>query len=390
VSESDVKWQSIFKNCPDIIICIDRDGRVLFINHTISGVPVEEVVGKKLYDFMSPENAKKAREAIEATFRTGKVSRYEIQHRKPEGEIMWLDARVGPNVYKDAIHSATIVTTDVTDHRRAEEAKVETEKKYRLIFENAKEGIVVLNTRGKVLEANPKAMEISGLKREEILGRNFVELLPLVKMDIKTVLSSFKDLVRGKDFRNREWTLTNRKGKRITFLARPSFVRRNGKIIGFSVVLEDVSERKLAEKMLEEQKMVLEQKNIALREIVAQIEVEKNRIKEDVSANVDEILMPILKKLRIKGDSRKYVDLLRRNLEDLASSFGRKISDKRFKLTPREIEICDMIKEGLTSKEISGILGVSCQTIEKHRKNIREKLRISNKNINLTTFLQQL
>jgi len=256
LNESEVKWRSILRNCPDIIISIDRDARVLFINHTISGLSVEDVFGKKLYDFMSPESEKKAREAIESTFKTGKVSRYEIRHRKPDGEIMWLDARVAPNIHKGAIHSATIVTTDVTESKQME--------------------------------------------------------------------------------------------------------------------------------------MALEQKNIALREIIAQIEVEKNKIKEDILSNVDEILMPILKKLSARGASRRYVDLLRRNLEDMTSSFGRKISDRRLRLSPREIEICDMVKEGLASKEISGLLGVSCQTVEKHRKNIRVKLGISNKSVNLASFLQQL
>ncbi len=118
--------------------------------------------------------------------------------------------------------------------------------------------------------------------------------------------------------------------------------------------------------------------------------MEKNKIKDDILANVDEVLMPILKKLKLKGASRKYTNLLRQNLEDLTSAFGRKISEKRLKLSPREIEICDMIKNGLSSKEISGLLAVSPQTVEKHRKNIREKLGISNKGVNLTTFLQQL
>jgi DNA-binding CsgD family transcriptional regulator len=66
------------------------------------------------------------------------------------------------------------------------------------------------------------------------------------------------------------------------------------------------------------------------------------------------------------------------------------MTEKTFKLTPKEIEIVGMIKLGLATKEISSLLNVSSQTIDKHRKNIRKKLGLSTKNINLTSFLQSL
>ena len=61
-----------------------------------------------------------------------------------------------------------------------------------------------------------------------------------------------------------------------------------------------------------------------------------------------------------------------------------------YKLTPREMEICTMIESGLTSKEIPEQLNISCQTIDNHRKSIRKKLDITNKNINLSSYLLHL
>ncbi|MCP4580121.1 MAG: helix-turn-helix transcriptional regulator [candidate division Zixibacteria bacterium] len=60
------------------------------------------------------------------------------------------------------------------------------------------------------------------------------------------------------------------------------------------------------------------------------------------------------------------------------------------KLSPREIEICSMIKNGATSKEIAETLSISVLTVNKHRERIRKKLVISNKGINLTSFLKKL
>jgi len=145
-----------------------------------------------------------------------------------------------------------------------------------------------------------------------------------------------------------------------------------------------------SESKLQKQKLALEQKNIALREIIAQIEIEKRKIKNDIETNINIVVSPILKKLVIEKAPLKYVDLLQYHLRKLTSSFGNKITEKNLNLTPREIEICNMVKGGLTSKDISNLLSISYRTVEKHRRNIRRKIGISNKNINLTSFLHNL
>ena len=138
------------------------------------------------------------------------------------------------------------------------------------------------------------------------------------------------------------------------------------------------------------QKEALEQKNLALSEILGQIEIEKKQIKDDVIANAENLLLPIIQKLRLTGESRKYVQLLRKNLQELTSSFGRKLTEKGAKLTSREVEVCGMIKNGLTSKEIAGLLNISLRTVETHRINIRNKLGIVKKDLNLSSYLKTL
>ena len=152
----------------------------------------------------------------------------------------------------------------------------------------------------------------------------------------------------------------------------------------------DITERKKAEEMLQEQKKALEQKNIALSEILGQIELEKKQIKDNVIANAENLLLPIIQKLRLTGESRKYVQLLRKNLQELTSSFGTRLTEKEAKLTSREVEICNMVKNGLTSKEIANLLNISLGTTERHRNNIRKKLHIVNKDINLSSYLNTL
>ncbi len=82
--------------------------------------------------------------------------------------------------------------------------------------------------------------------------------------------------------------------------------------------------------------------------------------------------------------------MVRQNLEDSTSSFTRKIIEDRVRLSPRELEICNLIKNGLANKEIAALLQISLETVERHRHNVRRKLRIDNEKVNLATFLRAL
>ena len=150
-----------------------------------------------------------------------------------------------------------------------------------------------------------------------------------------------------------------------------------------NIIEREKAETKLkkSEHALREDKLLLEQKNLALAELLEHMERTKNKIKEDIAINVEEFITPILKKLKIKGVLPKYIKLLEHHLKELTSSFGRKITQRNTRLSSREIEICDMIKGGLSSKEISELLNVSYQTIDKHRRNIRKKLSIAKKKL---------
>lgn len=142
------------------------------------------------------------------------------------------------------------------------------------------------------------------------------------------------------------------------------------------------------------QKVKLEQKNIALREILEQVEIEKREIKSQVASNIDQLIMPILRKVRDTGVPellrRKYLDIVEQNLKDLSSTYSKKIVSDKVKLSPREIEISMMVRDGFSSKEIAEQLHISELTVERHRHNIRKKFGISAEKINLSTFLRQM
>jgi PAS domain S-box-containing protein len=282
------------------------------------------------------------------------------------------------------------------DLQRVNKSLKKSEEKYKELIDKANDAVIVFERTGYISFVNPKFCEMTGYSIDEAKKLHFNKVIHPDDLDMVTEYFR-KRLVKKKVPKNYEIRILTKAGKMIYIDNNTNAIEKEDRILGILAIMRDITERKRAEERLRaselklrEQKLALEQKNIALKEIIEQIEIEKNKIKDDIATNVNELLFPILEKLKIKKATRKYVNLLQHHLKKLTSSFGRKITEKSIRLTSREIEICNMIKGGLTSKEISSLLNISYQTVEKHRKNIRKKLGISTKNANLASFLQQL
>jgi DNA-binding CsgD family transcriptional regulator len=159
-------------------------------------------------------------------------------------------------------------------------------------------------------------------------------------------------------------------------------------------LLSSIVEKKEAELSLRRTSHELETKNIALKEIISQIELERKAFQDQLRMNIELTVLPLLSRLQTAEVAQEawpeYLRLLRQNLEDVTSSFARRVVEDRSRLSPREFEICNLIKNGLPNKKIADLMRISLLTVERHRHNIRKKLHIDNQPVNLATFLRSL
>jgi DNA-binding CsgD family transcriptional regulator/PAS domain-containing protein len=163
---------------------------------------------------------------------------------------------------------------------------------------------------------------------------------------------------------------------------------------------EDVTPLKLAEEALRERELELElqtqkleETNTALRVLLNAREEDKRVLEEKVLANVKQLITPYLEDLGHSGlnaRQKAYLEIVESNLNDIISPFLQQLSSKYLNLTPREIQVATLVKEGKVTKEIAGILNLSTNAVDFHRKNIRKKLGLSNKKANLRTHLLSL
>ena len=158
--------------------------------------------------------------------------------------------------------------------------------------------------------------------------------------------------------------------------------------------LEATIERlKNAEKKLQSRAEELAESNTALKVLLEQRVRDRKELENNMLSNIKHLIMPYIEKLkniRATSDELSYLNIVESNLKDIFSPFSAKLSFQYLEFTPKEIMVANLIKDGKQDKDIMEILNISPDTVKAHRKNIRKKLGINNKKINLRTKLLSL
>jgi PAS domain S-box-containing protein len=394
------RFRGIYHSSKDAIAFASLDGVLLDVNESYCKLTqytkTELLDGRKYQDLTPKEYHEYESKIVEKILITGKAEEYEKEYIRKDGSRgpILLTTFVVRGEFGRPIGVAAIIK-DITERKKMETALRDSEEKYRTLAENSMDGIYIISSEAGFEYVNPALEIILGYKSEELCHKDF-NLFDLIHPDDRKLI---KKRIEAREKKKAlkpiyEFRIITKEGK--TIFVEVSTVPMPGSEKRILGILRDITVRKMAEtelldyqSKLQEQMSIIEQKNIALKEIIAQIETEKKAIKDDMEANIRVKVFPILEKLKMANANPKYINVLQNHLESLDSSFGNEITKKKLMLTPREIEICGMIKGGLTSKEISRLLKVSLNTVEKHRENIRRKTGISKKRINLATFLNE-
>jgi DNA-binding CsgD family transcriptional regulator len=147
------------------------------------------------------------------------------------------------------------------------------------------------------------------------------------------------------------------------------------------------------EKDLERYAQDLSELNTTLKVLLNQREKEKKELEKNVRINIEKLILPYIEKMEKSALGHEHkicLSIIRSNLKELVSPFLRNLPSKQLSFTPTEVKVANLVKLGKTSKEISQLLNVSLGAIEFHRNNIRKKLGLKNKKINLRTYLISL
>lgn len=393
---SEAYYRTIFQNTGTAMVIMEEDTTI-----SLSNAECEKFVGYRPKDLEGKRRAVEfvAREDLERIQGYQKLRKQDPGKAPGSYELKIVD-RFG-NERDVHITIASIPDThktiasflEITEQKKMEAALKESEAKYRNIFENAMEGIFQTGVNGEILSANPSFARLFGYKTPDEIIRAIKDIRYEIYADEKQ-RNELRRLLDKQGFvRNFEVQCRRKDGQRIWISLNTRVVRdRENKVLFYEGTLVDITERKRFQEDLEAKSRSLEETNAALRVLLKQRDEDKTGLEEKVLHNIKELVLPYVDKLRSHQSTTEkvIVDIIESNLNEVLSPFIRSMASRYANFTPKEIQIADLMKKGKTTKEISQILNLSPRTIDIHRYNIRRKLNINKKKVNLQSYLLTL
>ena len=333
------------------------------------------------------------------------IENFEFTIVRPDGEIRSLSSHC------ELVHSCNSKrifgsVLDITGRNKIAETLQTTFQRLQDIVEFLPDATFVIDRNYKVVAWNRAIEKMTGTPKEEILGKGDYEyaipfygkrrpiLIDLVGERDLAVKSRYKIIQDGETLRAESFVPTaySGKGAFLWGIAAP-FYDHDGNWAGAIESIRDVTDRRQAEEALQRRTLKLEETNTALKVLLRESSETKEYLEKKMLSNVKKLVTPYINDLEgisSTDQQKRLLSILKENLSQLSSSFSKKISSEYLDLTPREIQIADLIRQGKMNKEIAVLLKISSSAVEFHRRNLRDKLQIKGKKTNLRSYLLTL
>ena len=409
LKDSQEKLRTIFDQTFQFMGLLTVNGTMLAANKKaleFTGAKETDVIGKKFWEnpwwSHSKERQDKLKKAIKKAA-SGEFVRFETTHLDKNGRLHYIDFSLRPLVDEEGnVIYLNPEGHDITDIKEIEEALSQSEEKFRLLFEKSVDPILLLDG-GTYIDCNEAALRhMRCPSKNQLIGLHPSDISPNKQPDGR--LSSDKekeliDIALREGATRFEWMGLTFDGEEVWAEVSLTAIPIQGRQVIYEV-WRDIGARKQAEEALKNREAELaikstnlEEVNTALKVLLKERENDKDDLEEKILSNVNKLVFPYiekLKKCRLDSNHMTYVDIIETNLNDIVSPFLQKLPLKIAHLTPKEMQIADLIRNGKTTKEISMLLNASSWAINFHRNNIRKKLGLNKEKSNLRSYLLSL
>ena len=342
-----------------------------------------------------PEDLVEVKKRLQDHF-NGKTPFYQCEYRTKakNGDWHWILGYCKVISRDEHNNPLEAMGTHVDIHRLkcTEENLLRSELHFQTLVENASIGLVLVSPNAQIRYVNPRFTALFGYEKNEV-----PDLEAWWKLAIPNNKQREAYLKKRQEAETKLPTqidLRAKSGFDKHVLQQISTLNDNTQIISYEdVSAQVIYERALLkrEKELREKSQKLEEMNAALRIVLERVNSDKEELENRVYVNIRDLIMPYVDKLEggMQSSSQQaYLNTIKTNLHSIISSFTLQLTKQNLNLTPREVEVANMINEGLSNKDIAAVLYLSESAIEFHRHNIRKKLGIVDKKINLKTYLR--
>ena len=398
--ESEAKYRALFDALPTGITLADGDGNIVEANASatellgIATIPQRiEHIGKKDWCIIRPDGTPMPPDecaSVRALREKRPIRNATMGIVRTDGTTAWLHVTAVPIAW----NNLRLITAyaDISDHQRREAAL----KDKVALFDQVP--TLARDMENRITAWNTGAKDLYGFSAEETIGRISHDILQTVFP--RPYPELLQDLLT-----NGSWAgylrHTAKDGRNIHVSSHWILHRNNNDTpISIIEVSNDVSEQKLLEKDLErankslqEIMAQLEDANTALRVVLKQHENDRLDMERRVLENMRLLVIPYLNRIRgeiASSQGGHYLDLAIKTFETITSDFTHTLQMEYGILTGNEIRVADMIRSGMTSKDIAAHLGISVATADYYRQSIRKKLNLTGKRTGLRIHLLHL
>ena len=238
-------FKYLFENASDAIYILDKNGNFAAVNRKaeeLTGFKREDFVGKSFRKIIPLKSLPEAIKGFLDVVR-GKEVKIELELKTATKKTVLAEVTSTPLIVKGKIVGTLGIVRDITERKKAENALRESEEKFRKIFESANDSLIYLDTSGRIVDVNEKAVETFGGSKEELLGKNFIRVGIFSLRDIPKLLSLFARILRGKEGYIR-LRIKNKKDQEVCLECSSSIIKANNKLFGILVIARDITERK--------------------------------------------------------------------------------------------------------------------------------------------------
>jgi len=248
-------WEILFEESPDAIILFDRNGKIISVNSAItnySGYSKKYFIGKHFskLKLLHKKDIPKYLKIYRSLLKGEEVEQFEFVYRHKNSEDRWADIKLKRIDTSNGIFILAILR-DITESKLLQNKILESENKWKSLFELAPDGIVMCDFKGFIRSANSAFFKLTGYREDEIIGKHFSNLGTLRLRDTPKYLKLFESMIRGKIIEPVEFDFIRKDGTIGWAEAHVKIVKINNKknILG---ILRDITNRKMYEKKIEE------------------------------------------------------------------------------------------------------------------------------------------
>ncbi|MEE8577626.1 MAG: LuxR C-terminal-related transcriptional regulator, partial [candidate division Zixibacteria bacterium] len=306
--------------------------------------------------------------------------------KRPCPELPVTDTSELTDSHSDSAESVTLHSRKNGDGEGPsnEVALRESEELNRIILSNISDTVFITDDDGAFTFICPNVRIIFGLCEDEVGALAHIENL------LGPNLFNMEDLKTLGGLTRIERSITHpSEGRRDLLISVKRISVQGGTVL---YACHDITESKRNAEALTAERAMLERKNIALKEVLERIDDQKTEAGQQLQANIHRIILPLLSTVieRLSPADRHIANLLENTLTELADPMVNKLEKMLSNLSPRESEVCHMIRNGFSTKQIANTLNISTHTVNNQRQSIRRKLRIVGPETSLMSYLKSL